>query len=483
MGKTGGFLKIGRQDSPKRPVGERVRDFREVELTAPEQTLRDQGARCMGCGVPFCHGGCPLGNVIPDWNDLVYRGRWREAAERLHATNNFPEVTGRICPAPCEEACVLNINDDPVTIRGIERAVAERAFEEGLAPVVAKRSTGKRVAVVGSGPAGMAAAQQLARAGHAVVLFERSDRIGGLLRYGIPDFKLEKGTLDRRLDQMQAEGVELRVGVDVGVDVTAESLRRDFDAVVLSGGATKARELPLPGRSLNGVHLAMDFLVAQNRVVAGLSSGGISAAGKRVVVLGGGDTGADCVGTAARQGAASIQQIELLPRPPEERTGDMPWPWWPMTLRTSTSHDEGAQREWSILTKGFAGESRVVGLDVVRLAWEVGPEGRRMREVEGSEHRIDADLVLLALGFVGPERGPLLDGLGVELDGRGAVRADRRYQTSAERVYACGDMRRGQSLVVWAIWEGREAARCVDEDLMGRTSLPTSPGPLGPAPV
>lgn len=482
MGKTGGFLIIGREDALKRPVDERIHDWREVEVAPAEQTLRDQGARCMGCGIPFCHGGCPLGNVIPDWNDLVYRGRWREAAERLHSTNNFPEVTGRVCPAPCEEACVLNINDDAVTIKSIEHAIADRAFAEGwVAPVITAR-TGRRVAVVGSGPAGLAAAQQLARAGHDVVLFERDDRIGGLLRYGIPDFKLEKGTLDLRMEQLRAEGVEFRTGVNVGVDVTAAALREEFDAVVLSGGATKARDLPLPGRELAGVHLAMDFLVRQNRIVAGDSvAHPISAAGRRVVVLGGGDTGADCVGTSTRQGAASVLQVELLARPPEERTDDMPWPWWPMTLRTSSSHQEGALRDWSILTKRLVGDAagQVVALEAVRLEWETMADGRRqMQEVPGSEFRIDADLVLLALGFTGPETGPLLSGLGVELDARGNVRGDERYRTSADGVYACGDMRRGQSLVVWAIWEGREAARCVDEDLMGRTVLQSSPGPL-----
>ena len=478
MGKTGGFLELRREGAPKRPVAERVQDWAEVEGVLPDGRLKDQGARCMGCGIPFCHGGCPLGNVIPDWNDLVYRGRWAEAADRLHATNNFPEVTGRVCPAPCEEACVLNINDDPVSIKQIERAIGDKAMADGpLRPVLASKRSGRRIAVIGSGPSGLACAQQLARAGHDVVVFERDDRIGGLLRYGIPDFKLDKGVLDRRVQQMEAEGVSFRAGVNVGVDVRVSELRGSYDAVVLAGGATAARELPIPGRDLAGVHLAMEYLVRSNRAVAGDPvADPISAAGRHVVVLGGGDTGADCVGTANRHGAASVTQIELLPRPPAARTADMPWPWWPMTLRTSSSHDEGAAREWSILTKGLLGEEgHVRALDAVRLAW--GDEGGRrvMREVEGSRFEIPADLVLLALGFTGPERGALVTGLGVELDGRGNVAADERYRTSVSGVWACGDMRRGQSLVVWAIWEGREAARCVDAELMGRAVMPAMP--------
>lgn len=479
MGKTGGFLELVREGAPKRPVAERVRDFREVEGTLPEPRLRDQGARCMACGVPFCHGGCPLGNEIPEWNDLVFRGRWAEAAARLHATNNFPEVTGRVCPAPCEEACVLNINDDPVSIKQIERAIVDRVLADGgLSPVIAPKHTGRRVAVVGSGPAGLACAQQLARAGHEVVVLERDDRIGGLLRYGIPDFKLDKGVLDRRIAQMEEEGVVFRTGVNAGVDVKGTELLASYDAVVLSGGATAARELPIPGRELSGVHLAMELLTRQNRAVAGDVVGDpISAAGRHVVVLGGGDTGADCVGTSNRQGAASVTQIELLPRPPQVRTADMPWPWWPMVLRTSTSHDEGATRDWSIQTKALLADEagRVRALQAVRLEWHTEGGRRTMREVPGSDFEIPADLVLLALGFTGPEKGPLLEGLGVELDARGNVKTDATYRTSVSGVWACGDMRRGQSLVVWAIWEGREAARCVDAELMGRPAMAEMP--------
>lgn len=479
MGKPTGFLEHERALPPKRPVKERLRDYREIELHLPVVAIREQGARCMNCGVPFCHSGCPLGNVVPDWNDAVYRDRWREAIAALHATNNFPEVTGRVCPAPCEEACVLNIPGVPVTIKQIERQVADRAWDEAwVRPQPAERRTGKRVAVVGSGPAGLACAQQLARAGHDVVVYERADRPGGLLRYGIPDFKLEKRHVDRRIAQMEAEGVVFRTGVNVGVDLDVSELEARFDAVVIAIGATKARDLAIPGRELRGIHFAMEYLAQQNRAVAGdRVDDRIVATGKRVVVLGGGDTGSDCVGTALRQGAASVLSIELMPRPPEQRTEDMPWPEWPMILRTSTSHEEGGEREFAILTKAFEGESGALRrLRAVRVEWEKGADGKMaMREVDGGELLIEADLCLLALGFVGPEPA-LLEGLGVARTAHGTVDADdRRFATSREKVFACGDARRGQSLVVWAIWEGREAARAVDAYLMGETLLPSSP--------
>jgi glutamate synthase (NADPH/NADH) small chain len=432
----------------------------------------------MDCGIPFCHKGCPLGNIIPDWNDLVYRGRWRDAIERLHSTNNFPEFTGRICPAPCEEACVLNINDDPVTIKNIEHNIIDHAFTEGwVTPQRPERRTGKTVAVVGSGPAGMACAQQLARAGHAVTLFERDDRIGGLLRYGIPDFKMEKHHIDRRMEQMAAEGVTFRTSVDVGVDVTGEQLGRDFDAVVLSNGATKPRDLPVPGRDLPGVHFAMDFLPQQNKVNAGdRVPGQILATGKRVVILGGGDTGSDCLGTSNRHGAKSVHQFELLPEPPKDRP-PLSWPNWPMILRTSSSHEEGVTRDWSINTKAFLGNAkgRLRAIQAVRLEW-VHDNGRPvMKEVPGSEFELPCELVLLALGFLGPETDTIISQLGCALTERGNVQAGPDYQTTTPGVFACGDARRGQSLVVWAIWEGRECARGVDAYLMGHTWLPASP--------
>ncbi len=482
MGKITGFLEIERQLPARRPVAERLRDWNELEGKLDEDALRSQGARCMDCGIPFCHKGCPLGNLIPDWNDLVYRGRWREAMERLHSTNNFPDFTGRVCPAPCEEACVLSINSQPVTIKQIEKQIVDRAWKEGwVGPSVAARRTGKKVAVVGSGPAGLACAQQLARAGHAVTVFERADRIGGLLRYGIPDFKLEKHLIDRRIEQMAGEGVTFRTEVNVGVDVRADELRARFDAIVLAGGATQARDLTVPGRELRGVHFAMEFLPQQNKRVAGDAvPEQITATGKRVVVLGGGDTGSDCVGTSNRQGALSVHQLELLPMPPATRTADLaPWPYWPMILRTSSSHEEGASRDWSINTKRLSGdaEGHVRKLHGVRLEWQTQDNGGppRMVEIPGSELEIDADLVLLALGFLGPERAPLLADLGVELDARGNVACGPDWATSVPGVFSCGDMRRGQSLVVWAIWEGREAARGVDAYLMGATRLPASP--------
>ncbi|MBI2964326.1 MAG: glutamate synthase subunit beta [Deltaproteobacteria bacterium] len=481
MGKITGFLEIPRELPPRRPVEERLKDWRELEGKLPEEKLRAQGARCMDCGIPFCHQGCPLGNIIPDWNDLVYRGRWREAIQRLHSTNNFPEFTGRVCPAPCEEACVLNINNDPVTIKQIEKQIVDHAWHEGwVAPAPPPCRTGKRVAVVGSGPAGLACAQQLARAGHAVTVFERADRIGGLLRYGIPDFKLEKHLIDRRMEQMRAEGVTFVTRANVGVDLPTAQLRREFDALCLAGGATQPRDLAILGRELDGIHFAMDFLPQQNRLVAGDAvPDPISARGKRVIILGGGDTGSDCLGTSNRQGAISVHQFELLPRPPDQRTAEMPWPQWPMIFRTSSSHEEGVVRDFSINTQRFSGENgRVRKLHAVHLEWQRGDDGRvRMVEIRGSEFEMDCDLVLLALGFLGPERRGPIDDLGLKLDERGNVQVDRAYGTSEPGVFACGDLRRGQSLVVWAIWEGREAARGVDAFLMGETRIPSSPMP------
>ncbi len=481
MGKITGFMEYRREVPDRRPVQERLGDWNELEGKPSQDALRTQGARCMDCGTPFCHNGCPLGNVIPDWNDLVYRGRWKEAIEALHATNNFPEFTGRVCPAPCEEACVLNINDEPVTIKLIEKNVIDHAWKAGFVrPQPASVRTGKNVAVVGSGPAGLACAQQLARAGHDVTVFERADRIGGLLRYGIPDFKMEKHLIDRRVEQMQLEGVTFRTGIAVGSDVSAEQLRRDFDAVALCIGSTQSRDLSVTGRELGGIHFAMDFLPQQNKRVAGDTNdkaGTLLATGKHVVVIGGGDTGSDCIGTSNRHGAASVTQLEILPRPPEARTPDMPWPYWPMTLRTSTSHEEGGQREFAVNTRRFLGkDGHVRALECVRVDWFTDSDGRRkMRDVEGSAFEIPADLVLLAMGFVGPEKSPLLDGLGVALDERGNVRAGSDYVSSPESVFCCGDARRGQSLVVWAIWEGRECAREVDTFLMGESALPSTP--------
>jgi len=484
MGKITGFLEFKRELPARRPVGERLRDWRELEGKLAADKLQVQATRCMDCGVPFCHKGCPLGNIIPDWNDLVYRGRWQEAIDRLHSTNNFPDFTGRVCPAPCEEACVLTINEDPVAIKQIEKQIIDHAYWAGwVQPQIPPQRTGKRVAVVGSGPAGLACAQQLARAGHAVTVFERADRIGGLLRYGIPDFKLEKLHVERRMDQMAAEGVTFKPGTNVGVDYPADRLRTEFDVVVLAGGATQARDLPVPGRELKGIHFAMDFLSQQNKRVAGDTvPNQISAGGKRVIILGGGDTGSDCLGTSNRHGARTVHQFELLPQPPETRTEEVaPWPYWPMTLRTSSSHEEGVIRDWSINTKRFSGnaEGKVKKLHAVRLEWTTAADGRPvMREVPGSEFEMNVDLVLLALGFTGPEQGPLLTDLGVQLTDRGNVGVDRNWMTNVTGVFSCGDMRRGQSLVVWAIWEGRECARAVDQFLMGHTDLKASPDPF-----
>ena len=480
MADPKGFMTYSREDEDERPVEERLRDWREIPLPGAPDMLSRQGARCMDCGVPFCHAGCPLGNLVPDWNDLVHRDRWREALARLHATNNFPEWTGRVCPAPCETACVLGINEPAVTIKMIEREIADRGWAEGwIAPEPPARRTGRSVAVVGSGPAGMACAQQLNRAGHMVTVYERADRVGGLMTYGIPDFKMEKVHVTRRVAQMEAEGVRFVTGCHVGRDVSAGDLRAEHDAVVLAGGATRPRDLPVPGRELGGIHFAMDFLTRQNRVNAGDAipeEERILASGREVVVLGGGDTGSDCVGTALRQGARNVTQIELLPQPPAGRPPHQPWPYYPMILRCSSSHEEGCRRDWSIMTRSFEddGRGRVRALEAVRLEWAPDEQGRMtMRETAGSEFSIEADLVLLALGFVGPETGGLIEQLGVELDERGNVRADERYMTSAEGVFAAGDMRRGQSLVVWALAEGRDAARGVDQWLMGRSDLPS----------
>jgi glutamate synthase (NADPH/NADH) small chain len=480
MAKITGFLEFHREKPPRRSVRERLKDWREFEGVFNKEKVAEQGARCMDCGIPFCHTGCPLGNVIPDWNDFVYRDRWPQAATRLHSTNNFPEMTGRVCPAPCEEACTLNIEGEPVMIKLIERQIGDWGMQNGfLQPLIAAHKTGKTVAVVGSGPAGLACAQQLARAGHAVTVFERDDRIGGLLRYGIPHFKMEKHYIDARMKQMGAEGVTFRPNTNIGVNYPVAKLQKEFDAIVLSGGATAPRDLPVPGRELRGIHFAMDFLTQQNRVNEGdIVKAQLTAKGKHVVILGGGDTGSDCLGTSNRQGAASVHQIELMAQPPDGRTPDMPWPYWPMIMRTSSSHEEGVVREFSISTTGFSGdaEGNVKQLHGVRLEWVKDAQGRqKMERIAGSEFTLDADLVLLAMGFVGPEKGALLSGLGVELTERGNVKASGHYATNAKGVFSCGDMRRGQSLVVWAIWEGRECARGVDAFLTGHTDLMATP--------
>jgi glutamate synthase (NADPH) small chain len=478
MADPKGFLKYGRELPLRRSVEERKKDWIEVYVEFSDEKLQRQAARCMDCGIPFCHQGCPLGNIIPDWNDLTYRGRWREALNELHATNNFPEFTGKLCPAPCEAACVLGINQEPVAIRRVEESLAMRGWSEGwIVPEPPERRTGRTVAVVGSGPAGLAAAQQLNRAGHAVTVFERDDRIGGLLRYGIPDFKMEKWVLDRRLKQMEEEGVTFRAGVHVGLDLPGERLRDEFDAIVLAGGSTVPRDLKAPGRELDGIMFAMDFLPQQNRQVAGLwhDTRQVTAEGKRVVIIGGGDTGADCLGTVHRQGAIEVTQFEIMPKPPSDRDETMPWPLYPMVLRTSSAHEEGGQREWSVSTRSFSGkDGKVTTLHGIRVGWSLADEGgrRKMEEIPGSEFEIEADLVLLAMGFVHPPKEGLIEQLGVELDGRGNVKTDHAYATSVPGVYACGDMRRGQSLIVWAIAEGREAARGVDTYLSGSSLLP-----------
>jgi glutamate synthase (NADPH/NADH) small chain len=478
MGKITGFLEIDRVEPASLPPAERVQFYREFTLDLSEQQLREQGARCMDCGIPFCQTGCPVNNIIPDWNDLVYRGNWQEASDTLHSTNNFPEFTGRVCPAPCEASCVLNINSKAVTIKNIEHSIVDHAWESGwILPQVPTHKTGKRIAVIGSGPAGMAASQQLARAGHEVVLFEKNDRMGGLLRYGIPDFKMEKHLIDRRIEQMRAEGVEFRTGQHVGVNVEAQALLSEFDAVVLSGGSEEPRDLPVPGRELDGIHFAMNFLPLQNKRVAGDPvDNPLSATGKHVVVIGGGDTGSDCVGTSIRQGALSVTQFEVMPRPPEEEDKPLTWPNWPMKLRTSSSQEEGCDRDWSIGTKAFLGlDGKVSRLLGNRVEWSRDSVSgqMKMQEVPGSEFEIPADLVLLAMGYLHPRQSGLLAQLGVKLDPRGNVAADTDgYQTSVAKVFAAGDMRRGQSLVVWAIREGRQCARAVDGFLMGSSSLP-----------
>jgi glutamate synthase (NADPH/NADH) small chain len=473
MADPKGFLTVRERElPPRRPVPVRIQDWREVYEDTDRTVLRRQAGRCMDCGIPFCHNGCPLGNLIPEWNDLTWRDDWRPAIERLHATNNFPEFTGKLCPAPCETSCVLGINQPAVTIKQVEATIIDVAWDRGwVQPMPPDRLTGKRVAVVGSGPAGLAAAQQLSRAGHTVVVYERADRIGGLLRYGIPEFKMEKRHLDRRLAQMEAEGTRMRPGVEVGVDVTAEEMRDRYDAIVLAVGSTTPRELPVPGRELGGILQAMDYLPPANRDALGeqAPAGQVTAEGKDVVIIGGGDTGADCLGTALRQQARSVTQLEILPRPSEERPGSQPWPTYPMIYRVSSAHEEGGERVYAVSTETFLGDEQgnVRGLRLVEVELTDG----RFTPVPGSEREIPAQLVLLAMGFTGPERGPLLDQLGVELDQRGNVARDERYMSSVPGVFVAGDAGRGQSLIVWAIAEGREAARAVDQYLMGETVL------------
>ncbi len=483
MGKPTGFMEFQRLSEASLPVAERRKNYREFVLHLNDEQAKTQGARCMDCGIPFCTSGCPVNNIIPDWNDLVYRGNWREALDVLHSTNNFPEITGRICPAPCEAACTLNINNDAVGIKSIEHAIIDKGGESGwVLPQPAAKKTGKKIAVVGSGPAGLAAAQQLARVGHSVTVFEKNSRIGGLLRYGIPDFKLDKRLIDWRIEQLEAEGVTFKTSTFIGKDVPANKVANDakktvspdellkkFDAVILAGGAETPRDLPVPGRELQGVHYALELLIPQNKEVAGGGKNPISAFGKHVVVIGGGDTGSDCVGTSNRHGALSITQFEVMPRPTEKENKSLVWPNWPMKMRTSSSHDEGCQRDWSIVTKEFIGNNgKIEKLRAVRVEWKDG----KMSEIAGSEFELKANLVLLAMGFVSPEQ-KVLDAFGVEKDARGNIKADtENYRTSKDKVFAAGDMRRGQSLVVWAIREGRQCARAVDEFLMGSSVLP-----------
>jgi len=477
MAKVTGFLEFGREKQPYRPVAERLRDWSQVMAAMPAETLNHQAARCMDCGIPFCHQGCPLGNLIPDWNDLVYRERWQDAIERLHATNNFPEFTGTLCPAPCEGACVLGINDNPVTIKAVELAIIDRAFEEGwVQPQPPARETGRKVAVIGSGPAGLAAAQQLRRAGHKVTVFERDDRIGGLLRYGIPEFKMEKGVLDRRLRQMRAEGVEFRTNANVGVNVDVSELKRDFDAVLLAGGSTVPRDLPLPGRELKGVHFAMDYLTLANRRIEGdrlPEDPDFSATGKHVVIIGGGDTGADCLGTAHRQRAQHVAQLEIMARPPEARAADNPWPEYPRVYRVASAHEEGGERIYGVSTKRFIddGNGHVRAIEIVDVQMKSDNGRVSFEEVAGSARELPCDMALLAMGFVHPAR-EMLDQFGVKITDRGNVWRDERWMTSVNGVFTAGDMQRGQSLIVWAIAEGRSAAAGIDRFLMGSTDLP-----------
>lgn len=477
MGQIDGFMKFDREMPKSRDPKERIKDYKEIYNPLDKEKVKQQAARCMDCGVPFCHNGCPLGNIIPDFNDYVYNGKWEEAIKILSSTNNFPEFTGRICPAPCEASCVLSINNKPVTIEYIEKTIAEQAYEKGyLKPNPPKSRTGKRVAVVGSGPAGLAAAAQLNKAGHWVTVFERSDRIGGLLRYGIPDFKLEKYVIDRRLRLMEQEGIVFRTNAHVGVNISAKHLQDEFDAIVMTGGASAPRDLPIPGRHFKGVHFAMEFLSQQNKRGAGdrIFSGEILAGEKNVLVIGGGDTGSDCVGTSNRQGAKSVTQIELLAKPPLKRNDETnPWPLWPMILNTSSSHEEGVNREWAILTKEFLGDNngRLTGLKIVDIKWGVNAQGKMgFEEIAGTERIIPCELAFLAIGFVGAEKTGMVEELGIELDERGNIKT-QNYQTNQEGIFAAGDMRRGQSLVVWAISEGREAARAVDTWLMGSSNL------------
>lgn len=490
MGKVTGFMEAKRTKQPYRPVEQRIHDWNQVMAPWQPEPLKEQAARCMDCGIPFCHQGCPLGNLIPDWNDLVYRDQWEDAIQRLHATNNFPEFTGTLCPAPCEGSCVLGINDDPVNIKAVELSIINKAWQEGwIKPQIASVKTGKKVAVIGSGPAGLAASQQLARAGHNVTLFERDDRIGGLLRYGIPEFKMEKKVLDRRMQQMQAEGVTFKTNSHVGVDISIEDLEQSFDALLLTGGSCERRDLPIEGRELKGIHQAMEYLPMQNRVCEGDTKADnfIDAKDKHVVIIGGGDTGADCLGTANRQGAKSVHQLEIMPKPPQIRAEDNPWPEWPRIFRTASAHEEGVERLYSVSTKCFKGDENgnVKSLELVRmhLVDECGRstvDGGRLQleEVPDSHESLPADLVLLAMGFLGPEKPGMIEQLGLDLDKRGNVIADKNWMTNKEGVFVAGDMQRGQSLIVWAIAEGRSAARGVDEYLMGQSDLPAPVEPI-----
>ena len=483
MGKVTGFMEVKRDPQPYRPVEERLLDWNQVMAPWQPEPLKDQAARCMDCGIPFCHQGCPLGNLIPDWNDLVYRDQWEDAIKRLHATNNFPEFTGTLCPAPCEGSCVLGINDNPVNIKAVELSIINKAWENGwIQPQIAQVKTGKKVAIVGSGPAGMAASQQLARAGHDVTLFERDDRIGGLMRYGIPEFKMEKKVLDRRMQQMQAEGVTFKTNAHVGVNISVEELRKDFDALLLTGGACDRRDLPAEGRELNGIYQAMEYLPMQNRVCEGEEKpeNFIDAKDKHVVIIGGGDTGADCLGTANRQGAKSVHQLEIMPRPPEQRAENNPWPEWPRIYRTASAHEEGVERVYAVSTKRFIddGNGNVSGLELVNVEMKNVDGRMQFVEVEGSNKTLPCDLAFLAMGFLGPQKPGMLEELGVELDARGNVVADKQWMTSVEGVFTAGDMQRGQSLIVWAIAEGRSAAKGIDEYLMGTSDLPAPVQPI-----